>query len=82
MSELFVVRIPRGIKEKMKKYKYINWSEVVRQAIIERLTLEETREKMIRAVTEMNSIRNELLKKYGPTDYDSTVVIRTVINLI
>uniref|UniRef100_A0A7C5Z046 VapB-type antitoxin n=1 Tax=Ignisphaera aggregans TaxID=334771 RepID=A0A7C5Z046_9CREN len=66
----------------MKKYKYINWSEVVRQAIIERLTLEETREKMIRAVTEMNSIRNELLKKYGPTDYDSTVVIRTVINLI
>jgi len=82
LSELFVVRIPRGIKEKMKKYKYINWSEVVRQAIIERLTLEETREKMIRAVTEMNSIRNELLKKYGPTDYDSTVVIRTVINLI
>ena len=82
MSELFVVRIPRGIRKKMKKYKYINWSEVVRQAIIERLTLEETREKMIRAVTEMNSIRNELLKKYGPTDYDSTVVIRTVINLI
>ena len=44
MSVTFTVRIPRRLAEKMKKYKEINWSEVVRKSIEEYLRrLEETR---------------------------------------
>ncbi len=44
VSVTFTVRIPRRLAEKMKKYKEINWSEVVRKSIEEYLRrLEETR---------------------------------------
>ncbi len=44
MSVTFTVRIPRRLAEKMKKYKEINWSEVVRKSIEEYIRrLEETR---------------------------------------
>lgn len=76
MSALFVARIPKEIKEKMRKYRNVNWSEVVRKAILERLTLEETREKMLKAAKEMDEIRVKLLETYGSTDYDSAEAIR------
>lgn len=76
MSELFVARIPREVKERMKRFRNVNWSEVVRRAILERLAIEEARVEMLRAAKEMDAVRMELLKNYGPTDYDSTEVIR------
>jgi len=33
MSASFTVRLPRKLMEKMKKYREVNWSEVVRRAI-------------------------------------------------
>ena len=44
MSVTFTMRIPRKLAEKMRKYKEINWSEVIRRSIKEYLEkLEETR---------------------------------------
>ena len=37
------VRIDPEIKKRMKKYSYINWSEVIRRAILEKLNEEEKR---------------------------------------
>jgi hypothetical protein len=34
-------KVPEDIKEKMKKYPHINWSEIARNAIIERIEFEE-----------------------------------------
>ena len=76
LSEPFIVRIPREVKAKMRRYKNVNWSEVARKAILERLAVEEAREGMLRAYKEMDAIRMELLKSLGPTDYDSAEMIR------
>ena len=44
MSVTFTIRIPRKLAEKMKKYREINWSEVVRKSIEEYIEkLEEAR---------------------------------------
>ncbi len=44
MSVTFTVRIPKRLAEKMKKYREINWSEVVRKSIEEYIMrLEESR---------------------------------------
>ncbi len=44
MSVTFTVRIPRELAEKMKKYREINWSEIIRRSIEEYLEkLEETK---------------------------------------
>jgi len=60
----------------MRKYKNVEWNEVARKAILERLAAEEAREGMLRASREMNAIRIELLKSLGQTDYDSAEVIK------
>jgi len=39
---IITVRIDDGLKRRMKEIKHINWSEVIRQAIIRVLTQEET----------------------------------------
>ncbi|ADI31433.1 hypothetical protein [Staphylothermus hellenicus] len=76
MSDLITVRVPREIKEKMRKYRNINWSEVVRKAILERLAIEEAREKKLMASKVMDSIREKILRTHGPTNYDSSEAIR------
>ena len=76
LGELFVARIPREVKEKMRKFRHVNWSEVVRKAIMERVALEEAREKIRVAAKIMDNIREEILRKHGPCDYDSFEVIR------
>ena len=35
------MRIPRELREKIKKRRGVNWSEVVREAIARRITIEE-----------------------------------------
>ena len=76
MGEFFSVRIPRDLREKMRRYKHINWSEVVRRAILEKIAEEERRDKRLKAAEVMDKIREDILKTYGPTDYDSSEVIR------
>lgn len=42
-SAVITVRVPRWLKEKMREFSYVNWSEVVRGAISRRIILEERR---------------------------------------
>ena len=43
MSEKITVRIPKELKEEMKKLKGINWSEVVREAIEKKIQQEKAK---------------------------------------
>ena len=43
MSDIIAIRVPKELKEKMKRYK-INWSEYIRSKIIERILIEEKKE--------------------------------------
>ena len=63
------VRVDPETKKKMEAYKHINWSEVIREAIRERLRAEERN--LARAV-----IINEKLRKKAPKGWNSTEVIR------
>jgi len=64
------VRIDSELKEKMNSLKYINWSEVIRQAIQSKLATE--REKNIaKAVLINNKIR-----KKAPEGFNSADIIR------
>ncbi len=64
------VRIDPEIKKRMKKFSYINWSEVVRRAILEKLEEEEKR-----SIAEALLI-NEKLRRKAPKGWDSTEVIK------
>jgi len=66
----FTIRIDPEIKRLMKKYSYINWSEVARKAIIEKLREEE--EKNIAEAL----LINEELRRKAPKDWDSTEAIK------
>lgn len=35
------IKVPEELKEKMKNYPHINWSEIARRAIVERIEIEE-----------------------------------------
>jgi Arc/MetJ-type ribon-helix-helix transcriptional regulator len=64
------VRVDKELKKEMDANKNINWSEVIRQAIIS--TLQKEHEKnMAKAV-----LLNEKVRKKAPVGYDSTDVIR------
>ena len=43
MSVKLTVRVPRELKERMDRFNDINWSEVIRKAVEERLREEEVR---------------------------------------
>ena len=64
------VRIDPEIKKRMKKYSYINWSEVVRRAIIEKL-MEEEKKNIAEAL-----LINEKLRRKAPEGWDSAEVIK------
>jgi len=76
MSEIISVRVPRELREKMRRFSYINWSEVIREAIRRRIETEERRLQKIKAAKDMDRIRNRILRLHGATDYDSSEVIR------
>ncbi len=65
---IVVVRVPKELKEKMRKYKHVNWSEVIRKTIqseVRRLELEEAVE-----------IVREIYSKTVEGVYDSVETIR------
>lgn len=43
MSAKFTARIPKELKERMDMFSYVNWSEVVRKAIEEKIREEEVK---------------------------------------
>ena len=64
------VRVDPEIKRRMRRFGYINWSEVVRRAILERLEEEEKR-----SIAEALLI-NERLRRRAPEGWSSVEVIR------
>jgi len=76
MGDIISIRVPKELREKMKEFSYVNWSEVVREAIRTRIEIEERKQRKIRAAKDMDRIRNRILRLYGVTDYDSSEVIR------
>jgi len=64
------VRVPREIRELMKKYRNVNWSEVVRTAILKKIR-EESERNLAEAV-----LLNEKLRRKAPEGWDSVKVIR------
>jgi len=75
------VRISDELREKMRSLSDINWSEVVRRAIEERVAMEMARmkknkEAIIEAGQQVDSIFERLRAKYGVVKYDSSKTIR------
>ncbi len=64
------IRIDPEIKKRMRKYSYINWSEVIRKAILDKL-MEEEKKNIAEAL-----IINEKLRRKAPKGWDSTEVIK------
>ncbi len=64
------VRIDSELKKKMNSLRYINWSEVIRQAIQSKLATERERN-LAKAVLLNNKIR-----KKAPEDFNSVDIIR------
>jgi len=75
------VRIPEGLKKRMSRIKGVNWSEVVRRAIVERVIIEEKLgnknwDLVRKAAGETDELRMKLEARYGRCDYDSAETIR------
>lgn len=64
------IRIDPEIKRRMRRYNYINWSEVIRRAILEKLN-EEEKKNLAEAL-----LINEELRREAPEGWDSTEVIK------
>jgi Arc/MetJ-type ribon-helix-helix transcriptional regulator len=64
------VRVDEKMKKEMERLKQVNWSEIIRVAIKERLD-QEKQKNLAKAV-----LINEKIRKTAPIGYDSTSVIR------
>ncbi len=65
-----IVRVDPELKKRMKRFSYINWSEVIRQAILAKL--EELEQRNLAEAL----LINEKLRKKAPEGWDSARVIR------
>ena len=63
------VRLDKKLKKEMEKYKEVNWSEVIREAIRAHLKQEKQRN-LAKAV-----LLNEKIRKKAPEGYDSVNII-------
>jgi len=76
--EVVSVKVDPATKRRMAKFRDINWSEVLREAIRRRLELEERlrgpidRRRAMEAARRMDEFRRQI----GPSEYDSTKEIR------
>jgi metal-responsive CopG/Arc/MetJ family transcriptional regulator len=64
------IRIDPELKSKMDSFKHFNWSEIIRQAIKNKINTE--REKNLAKAV----LLNEQIRKKAPQDFNSTDIIR------
>ncbi len=64
------IRIDPKLKRKMDSFKHFNWSEVIRQAIKNKINAE--REKNLAKAV----LLNEQVRKKAPKDFNTTDIIR------
>jgi len=65
------VRVPEGLKKKMDEMPWINWSEVLRNAIVQTVSRESSERQMAEAV-----LITERLRRKARKGWDSTQFIR------
>ncbi len=70
MSSVVVVRVDPEVKKRMRKFSFVNWSEVIRRAILAKL------EELERRSTAEALLINERLRRKAPKGWDSAEVIR------
>lgn len=78
---LVTVRVPEGLRKQMRKLRSVNWSELLRRAIEERVELEQRSmtkdwERVREGSRKADAIRNEIERKYGYVDFNSAETIR------
>ena len=78
---IITIRIPEDLRKRMSRVRGINWSEVVRRAISDRIVIEERLkgkdwDVVRKAATEADELRMKLETRYGRCDYDSAETIR------
>jgi len=78
---VITVRLPEHLRKQMRRLKDVNWSAVVRGAIESRINLEKKKAERdwdrVREADRMaNAIFEEMHRRYGHVDYDSTETIR------
>ena len=71
MKKVYTFKIDESLWLEMKRYPYINWSEVLRDAIKRKIS-EEERRRIGYAV----KLHMEVLSKVAETDVDVTKIIR------
>lgn len=72
------VKVDPEMKRRMSRLRDINWSEVIREAIRQRLELEERLRKPIDRRRALEAVRHmdEFRERVGKSDFDSTREIR------
>ncbi len=82
MIRLISIKLPHELKEKMKKYPHINWTEIAISAIIRRIELEDQLSKWETKINhglleEAIEIQDRIRKKIGTIkNWSSTEAIR------
>lgn len=79
---LVTVRVPEGLKKQMSKLKSVNWSELLRRAIEERVELEQRSlkkdwQRVREGSRKADAIRKEIEREYGFVDFNSAETIRS-----
>jgi hypothetical protein len=74
--EIINARIDKETKEKMKKFSYINWSDVIRESVLKRLRDEESREHVIDKEAVAEGIAKAAMIRKSSIGWNSTEEIR------
>ena len=67
---IFSIRLDDQLKREMKKLRHVNWSEIIRQAIVKKINEEKSRN-LAKAV-----LLNEKVRKEAPKNWDTTKILR------
>ncbi|MHB1440710.1 MAG: hypothetical protein ACYCSO_06775 [Cuniculiplasma sp.] len=74
--EIITARIDKETKEKMKKFSYINWSDVIRESVLKRLKDEESKERVIDKEAVAEGITKAAMIRKSSIGWNSTEEIR------
>lgn len=79
---IITLRIPENLRRQIRRLKHVNWSQIAREAIEERVAMEKTREgkdraEIVEASRSIDELFEELRGRYGRLRYDSSRTIRT-----
>src|SRR5712692_4753707 len=78
---IITVRLPDKLKKQMQKLRHVNWSQIVRKSIEERVVLEvaqqgKDRIRMREASDKIDELFEGVKQRYGTINYDSSETVR------